>query len=91
MRRSPVYHQLVLQNLIKLCSGFLVEYIYQLEQDKSKLLNQNAQLKRLVTTQNGDGAGSGGGTVYSSPHSPAVDIPPTIVKRRKTIDGNFNI
>jgi len=62
------------------------EYIYQLEQEKTKLLNSNAQLKRLVSTQSGDGPATGPSS-YSSPHSPAVETPPAIVKRRKTIDG----
>jgi transcription factor AP-4 len=65
------------------------EYIYQLEQEKSKLMNNVSQLKRLVS-QSGESPGSStssNGGVYSSPQSPAVDIPPPIAKRRKTLDG----
>lgn len=38
---------------------------------------------------NGENGTAIGGNVYpsSSPHSPVVDIKPTIVKRRKTLDG----
>lgn len=77
------------------------EYIYHLEQEKTKMVSQNSHLKRLVTanggtipTGSGSGiggaqgsSGSGSETGCSSPNSPAIDMPPTLAKRRKTVDG----
>lgn len=51
-------------------------------QEKNKLLTYNNQLKRIAS-QNGGDAGS-----YSSPQSPAIETP-SVIKRRKTIDGEI--
>ncbi|OXA52863.1 transcription factor AP-4 [Folsomia candida] len=58
------------------------DYIFQLLQEKNKVVSYNNQLKRAVN-QNGGDATVG---TYSSPQSPAVDVP-SVTKRRKTIDG----
>jgi len=71
------------------------EYIYHLEQEKNKVVSQNSHLKRLVSSVSGGAGGTGGAQNSSgseggcsSPNSPAVvDIPPTVAKRRKTVDG----
>ncbi|KAK6621221.1 hypothetical protein RUM43_011527 [Polyplax serrata] len=39
------------------------EYIYQLEQEKTRLLSQNCQLKRLVNQQEGEGTASAPGII----------------------------
>lgn len=59
------------------------DYIYQLLQEKNKLLAYNNQLKRMASQSGGDAAGTGS---YSSPQSPAIETP-SVIKRRKTIDG----
>lgn len=59
------------------------DYIYQLLQEKNKLLAYNNQLKRMASQSGGDAASTGS---YSSPQSPAIETP-SVIKRRKTIDG----
>lgn len=59
------------------------DYIYQLLQEKNKLVTYNNQLKRMLTQNGGDAAAAGS---YSSPQSPSNDVP-TVIKRRKTVDG----
>ena len=71
------------------------DFICELDREKMKLAGQNSHLKRLLATMSPAGTSSSAGdsasatTGYSSPHSPAVEIPPSIVKRRKTMDGEL--